>query len=520
MPLKSMQDRHLALLGIQPSAPGDVRAIAAAGLGLIAVTLLALPWADLQLPKQPAVVPFTVAAIIFTRGITALLLFNQFQVSGARSLLLLAGIFECGVLVAIARFLTFPGVLSSFASAPRASPWLWHFGHIAVMIGAFWYWAVVRRNSVTEPAVRWRAIVRTASALPIAVLLVSASLIIMNDRLPAFFIQDDSVATRAPWFQILCVAEIVVPLVAATLLLTSRDDDTALTRWFSLVLIAIACVGFGTTELNARYSLYWYQAGIVDVFAACIILVVLLTRLASLYSTIAGAAAKVSASNIELERGVAERTAELTKVLSERNLLLREVYHRVKNNLQLLDSLLALQAARLTDEDARDALARLRSRIHALGLVHQQLMASDNLATFEMLPFLLELTEAVIHAESTEPASVRLQVESDRMLVNLDFAIPLGLLVTELLTDALKHAFPDGTSQVSVTFRCGEDRRGLLTIADDGLAPAAVPRPYAGRVPMGTKIVRALVAQLDGEIRITYDKGTSVEVSMPVPIAA
>ena len=129
--------------------------------------------------------------------------------------------------------------------------------------------------------------------------------------------------------------------------------------------------------------------------------------------------AQVRRANSDLEDRVQARTAELmaanarlSQALNERDLLLREVYHRVKNNLQLIDGLVTLQARLLDDRDAKNALQGLRQRLYALGLVHQQLMSSSDLKTFDVAPFLKELSENII--EGIGAQDIELSVRKNR----------------------------------------------------------------------------------------------------------
>jgi len=214
----------------------------------------------------------------------------------------------------------------------------------------------------------------------------------------------------------------------------------------------------------------------------------------------------------DLEVVVEERTA----ALGQRDLLLREVYHRVKNNLQIVDSLLLMQARRLTDPDAKAALENLRGRVFALGLVHHQLMGSKDLETFDIAPFLEELSRHLL--EGAGGTEVSLSVRAAPLKVGLDFAIPLGLLVTELVTNSMKHAFGGGPGAIEVTLEDAETGHLVLQVADNGRGydPAAA----GGSAPsLGATIIEGLVRQLKGALTIsTRDGGVRSLVRLPAPV--
>ncbi len=218
--------------------------------------------------------------------------------------------------------------------------------------------------------------------------------------------------------------------------------------------------------------------------------------------------AQVRSSNVELERRVAERTAELTEALAQRDLLLREVYHRVKNNLQVVDSIANLQARQLSDTEAKNALQSLRKRLFALGLVHQQLMESGNLKTFDVAPFLQELSNNLI--EGSAHAGVRVSVQATPLDVGLDFAIPLGLLVTELVTNSIKHAFPHGSGNINVVLNRSGDGTISLIVSDDGIGAAS---PAGSGMGLGGRIINGLVAQLKATMTVNRSRGTHSEIS-------
>src|SRR5690606_20346075 len=148
-------------------------------------------------------------------------------------------------------------------------------------------------------------------------------------------------------------------------------------------------------------------------------------------------------------------------------------------------------ARQLDDAAAKDSLESLRGRIYALGLVHQQLMTSHDLQTFDIAPFLKELSGHII--DGGTDGGIELTIDACTLAVNLDFAIPLGLLVTELVTNSLKHAFPDGKGNVTVTLAVNESGgEVVLTVADDGCASLPTGAQELYKTGLGTRIVNGL----------------------------
>ncbi len=214
-----------------------------------------------------------------------------------------------------------------------------------------------------------------------------------------------------------------------------------------------------------------------------------------------------------LEQVVVERTA----ALAERDLLLREVYHRVKNNLQIVDGLLMMQVNRITDTQSREALTTVRDQIFSLSLVHQQLMTSSDLRTFDIAPFLRELAANVVGGAAGQ--GIELVVDACQLHVGLDFAGPLGLLVTELVTNSLKHAFPDGVGTIAVVLRRAPCRTVVLSVSDDGQGRSQGP-PDAISTGLGTRLIKRLVSQLEGEMITRHNLGAHTEIHLPLPECA
>jgi len=224
--------------------------------------------------------------------------------------------------------------------------------------------------------------------------------------------------------------------------------------------------------------------------------------------------AQLEGARSELEATVKERTDALT----QRDLLLREVYHRVKNNLQIVDAVIQMQADQTPAKRDKAFLEALRSRVYALGLVHQQLMTSADLRTFDLAPFLRELTENLLIAGAT--GDVEMEVEAIPLSVGLDFAVPMGLVVTELLTNSLKHAFPDGKGKVTVSVareRAGDPESEIVvTVTDNGRGDQSnsEPAPKAG---LGKRLIQGLLRQLDGRMVVDGREGHMARIVIPQP---
>jgi PAS domain S-box-containing protein len=218
------------------------------------------------------------------------------------------------------------------------------------------------------------------------------------------------------------------------------------------------------------------------------------------------------AAKLDLERLVDEKTA----ALKQRDLLLREVYHRVNNNLQVIDSLLMMQAREFKESPrAGEALLELRGRVHALGLVHHQLMRSADLETFDVEPFLRELSNNLL--DGRDVSGVTISVEASPIAVGLDFAIPLGMLVTELVTNSLKHAFPAGAGSISVALGVEADGAVVLKVCDDGEATPRDGAPHDAP-GLGASIVRGLVAQISGTMWERRENGMTTEIRTRMPV--
>jgi PAS domain S-box-containing protein len=214
-----------------------------------------------------------------------------------------------------------------------------------------------------------------------------------------------------------------------------------------------------------------------------------------------------------IARDITERKqieADLKAALREKEVLLREMHHRVKNNLQVVSSLLALQAHAIQDRRIRAYFEESRDRIHAIALIHEKLYQSDTLVRIDMTDYLQDLATSVVRSYRLGQQHIALEVSAEAVSFTLETALPCGLLLHELLANCLKHAFPDGRSgTIGVTLRRQSQHTYVLTVCDTGvgLPPGLDVRATAS---LGWKLVRLLAAQLHGTLACESHEGTTV----------
>ena len=204
---------------------------------------------------------------------------------------------------------------------------------------------------------------------------------------------------------------------------------------------------------------------------------------------------------------------ELRKSLAEKEILLRELYHRTKNNMTVIISLLHMQAVQCGDESLRRAFDEAENRIYSMALVHQKLYESGDLSRVNLKSYLTDLCEYLIPNYVIDPGSITLTKELDDIFVQIDTAIPCGLIANELITNSLKHAFPDGRrGTITLTLRLQGDREILLRIADDGIGGGDLVE--LERNPgMGLRTVMGLgESQLNGRVTFASGPGFSCEL--------
>jgi two-component sensor histidine kinase/DNA-binding NarL/FixJ family response regulator len=240
-------------------------------------------------------------------------------------------------------------------------------------------------------------------------------------------------------------------------------------------------------------------------------------------------------SNDELERRVTERTFQLSKVneslrteieerrrteellsasLKEKEILLEEIHHRVKNNLQIISSLLALQSSYFEDARVLEALADSQSRVRSMALIHEQLYRSENLTKIDFPSYLRKLTGSLCQSYAADRGDLKINVQSPPVSLNMATAITCGLIVNELVSNSLKHAFRERKGgEVSVGLFIADNGDYVLTVADDGCGfPAHLD--FKKAKSLGMRLVTSLAErQLRGRLEIDGSRGAMVRVT-------
>jgi PAS domain S-box-containing protein len=206
------------------------------------------------------------------------------------------------------------------------------------------------------------------------------------------------------------------------------------------------------------------------------------------------------------------------QALRERDLLIKEIHHRVKNNLQVISSLLNLQR-RLVPEELSDVLEDMQARVASIALFHEKLYRSDDLARVEIGDYLRELAALLSVQYRRGPQQLRVTVEAESVEWGVETAIPCGLIANELITNALKHAFPDGRDGVIRVSVQRANGHAELSVTDDGIGlPPGLD--ITRTQTLGLQVVCTLARQLHGSVAAEVDKGTCFRLSFPMTDAA
>jgi PAS domain S-box-containing protein len=222
---------------------------------------------------------------------------------------------------------------------------------------------------------------------------------------------------------------------------------------------------------------------------------------------------------LSVTRDITDRKQAEEKIkasLKEKETLLHEVHHRVKNNMQIISSLLKLQSNNIEDDRTKDILKDSQNRIFAMSAIHETLHGSENLSEIDLMKYLPKITTSIFQSSSVDPKKVTLNNNIEEIPISINQASPLGLIINELISNSLKYAFPDdGKGEINVSVK-KRDNQLELTVMDDGVG-ISDDLDWKNSSTLGLKLVRTLVEnQLDGSIDMESNNGTKFTIKFNI----
>jgi len=229
------------------------------------------------------------------------------------------------------------------------------------------------------------------------------------------------------------------------------------------------------------------------------------------FLTIFANQAAIALENATLYSTLQESLAQSMASLKEKEVLLSEIHHRVKNNLQLIHSLLSLQERAIKDESYREMFKDIQNRIRSMALIHGELYKSEYLAKIDFDSYIKHLANSLFRTYETT-GKIVLKIEVEDVSLSINSAIPCGLILNELISNSLKYAFPEEREgEIKITLRGIEDKIELV-VSDDGIG---VPEDLdlQNVESLGLQLVIALVKQLEGTIKLERNGGTTFKIT-------
>ena len=240
---------------------------------------------------------------------------------------------------------------------------------------------------------------------------------------------------------------------------------------------------------------------------------------------------------VEQERRIYERTAALARTneillaeivkrrraeeilnmsVNEKEVLLRKIHHKVKNNLQLISSLLYIQSKKAFDERPQDVLQDFQNRVKSMAMVHETLSRSHNLAEINLAEYVKSLIDNLFQSYNIRPDRIALNFDVDKIMIGVDTAVSCGFVINELVSNSIKHAFPGGRKgEINMEFHSEGEKGFRMVIKDNGIG---FKTDLAKSNTLGLQLVNAVVEHIDGKIKLDSSGGTRLEITFREPI--
>lgn len=278
-------------------------------------------------------------------------------------------------------------------------------------------------------------------------------------------------------------------------------------RW---ILVFQSLPAFETSAFASRPSSVRYGLGMIALLSFGFVCVMVIER-----STALRRSNEIADELRHLNTQLQAETKAHSRALREKETLLREVYHRVKNNLQVIQSLLSLQSRALPEGPPREVVSDLVQRIRAMSIVHEKLYQSGDLAAVPLASYVQDLITQLGDANAAGRRGITLNADVAPLQATLDSAVPLGLLLNELISNSLKHAFPESGGSIHISLQPKPEGGAELVVSDDGVGLPPDFTPGKSR-SMGLKLAMSLAGQLNGELHFGpgEPRGTTVRAHL------
>jgi two-component sensor histidine kinase len=220
----------------------------------------------------------------------------------------------------------------------------------------------------------------------------------------------------------------------------------------------------------------------------------------------------VAINQAQLQFKLGQHSQSLQNSLSEKEVLLKEIHHRVKNNLQVISSLLYLSSKKIKDKSVQDMFKESQNRVKSIALVHERLYQSKDLGKIDFKEYVTRLTDDLFRSYAVNQSVIKLIITINNIFISIDTAVPCGLIINEIISNSLKYAFPESeelnkSCEIKIEFERDENNESLLSISDNGigLPPGMDIRKTKS---LGLQLVDTLIDQLEGTLEIDLNSGT------------
>jgi two-component sensor histidine kinase/methyl-accepting chemotaxis protein len=222
----------------------------------------------------------------------------------------------------------------------------------------------------------------------------------------------------------------------------------------------------------------------------------------------------VAVYQAQLQAKIKEHSQSLQNSLSEKEVLLKEIHHRVKNNLQVISSLLYLNSKKITDKNALYMFKESQNRVKSIALVHERLYQSKNLGRIDFKDYVQKLITDLFRSYAVNQSMIELDLDIKDISISIDLAVPCGLIINELISNSLKYAFPNYEDEnkkglIKINFNKNGNEELILKVSDNGIGITQSEIEEKKKNSLGLQLIETLVTQLEGSLEIDSNSGTS-----------